>query len=193
MAVEPADIMAYTSIFELPTSPRTPVTPWTTQPTPAHQSSPLLGQPPPSMTMQPTPATTFSHGPPEHVFGQPTDLHLHWTNRQPAPTFPPQPPIQSQPVPIHPHQLTPPPTPTVPTLDPLCNQQPIAHGAYLYVPTSTSRTPCWTSTTSSTSCICRSSSTRSTSTYDIHTTGYRHNNATFTARDVDSCRQKNSA
>ena len=71
-----------------PASPPTPVTPWTTQPTPAHQSSPLLGQPPPSMTMQPTPATTFSHGPPEHVFGQtiliftyigPTDsLHQHF-------------------------------------------------------------------------------------------------------------------
>ena len=39
-----------------------------------------------------TPTTTISHCPPEHTFGQPSDLSLHWTNRQPTPTptFSPQ-------------------------------------------------------------------------------------------------------
>ena len=84
--------------------------PWTTQHVLPQHSSPFPSQPQQSATMPSTPAATFFHGPPEHLFGQPTDLHLHWTNRQPAPTLAPHPPVHPEPVPILPHQLTPPRT-----------------------------------------------------------------------------------
>ena len=79
-------------------SPPLTSSPWTTQHVSSRHCPPLLGQPP--MTMPPTPTTPLSQSPPEHVFGHPTDHHLHWTSRQSTPTFPPQPPFPSQPSPL---------------------------------------------------------------------------------------------
>ena len=163
-------------------SPPLTSSPWTTQHVSSHHCPPLLGQPP--MTMPPTPTTPLSQSPPEHVFGHPTDRHLHWTSRQSTPTFPPQPPFPSQPSPLHSHMTTPQTTSTAPqawTLDP-CEQQSTVNGTFFYTP----RTPSWPSSSSIE--FIRTSSTRSTSTYDItdasylyiptlttrHSTPYRH-------------------
>ena len=79
-------------------SPPLTSSPWTTQHVSSRHCPPLLGQP--LMAMPPTPTTPLSQSPPEHVFGHPTDHHLHWTSRQSTPTFPPQPPFPSQPSPL---------------------------------------------------------------------------------------------
>ena len=78
VAVGLANVVAHTSTLSCSAPPPSTAPPWTTQHAPSHDSSPLLGQPPPSMTMPSMPTTPFSQSPPE-LFGQPTDLHLHGT------------------------------------------------------------------------------------------------------------------
>ena len=79
----------------------------------SHRTAHLSLAQPPSTTMPSTPTATISHCPPEHTFGQPADLHLYWTNRQPTPTVPLPTPTQPHPVPVLPHPLTPqPPQPS---------------------------------------------------------------------------------
>ena len=130
-----------------PAPPSSTSSPWTTQHSPPHHGSPLFGQPP-SMTMPPDTTTPFSQSPPEHVFGHPTDLHLHWTNRQPMPTFPPEPnaPPTTSTAPHAPELWThfaisnPPPT-APPSTCPLPHQglhagppQPVRPGVYAGLP-----------------------------------------------------------
>ena len=148
MAVEPVDVVAYTLTIELPATASFDCV--TLDRTTSSLTSQFTTSWPTTITDNATDYhSTIFPKPTGACFVHPTYLHLHWTNRQSTPTFPPQPPTPSRPSRIS-----------------------------LII------------RTSSTGCICRPSSTRPTSNYDIHDTGYLYN-STPTARHVDPYRQKN--
>ena len=111
MAVEPVDVVAYTLTIELPATASFDCV------TLDHTTSSLTSQ---FTTSWPTTITdnatdyhsTIFPKPTGACFLHPTYLHLHWTNRQSTPTFPPQPPTPSRPWPFHSDPIAPPSTST---------------------------------------------------------------------------------